>query len=697
MKALVYTEYGTSEVLQLKEVEKPTPKNYDVFVRAFEELERGVRAALETYSNVHRGTGHYSLITTELFERARDIILDYLGLDKAGYIVIFCTPQQAETFKAQLKHANYQMISSQEIGLPIGLRALAVKKNDLPKGIPFQTGGSVVKIVSPDSVIWADAPQKFEAGTPCIINAIAFAIALRIKRELGTDCFRSHDDAIFSVTEIFQLDELSGYSGSQLLTELRKQLIGRDLNVPTAEGEKPFINLDNAASTPTFSPIWNVVNKVWRQSEKVHADIIREVKKILAVFLGASIEKYDIIFTYNTTEALNVAAHFVQNEFSDDYGLVILNTLLEHNSNELPWRYISGASLIRLSVDNEGFVNLDELELILKKYNQEGIFGKKRIRIVAISGSSNVLGTFNDIQAISKIAHKYGARLLVDAAQVVAHRSVNMDEWGIDYLAFSGHKVYAPFGSGALIVRKEHIHIDYFELEKIRTSGEENIVGISALGKAITLLQRISMAVIEDSEKALVHRLLKGLSGIQGIEIFGIGDPDSKKLHQKGGVVSFSLKRVPHNLAAKELAEQGGIGVRNGCFCAHLLVKHLLNIHPTRAFAANVGFILLPRLTRVFLPGLVRVSFGLENDENDVDRLIKILEKIGNAPYSFINRLLAFNRNGTPFLSHTIVQEKTKEFLENHVQKVYSLRSDISSKNEKLALIKLHASSEGIK
>ena len=108
-----------------------------------------------------------------------------------------CTPQQAETFKAQLKHANYQMISSREIGLPIGFKSFGSKKNDLPKGIPFQTGGSVVKIVSPDSVIWADAPQKFEAGTPCIINAIAFAIALRIKRELGTDCFRSHDDAIF--------------------------------------------------------------------------------------------------------------------------------------------------------------------------------------------------------------------------------------------------------------------------------------------------------------------------------------------------------------------------------------------------------------------------------------------------------------------------------------------------------------------
>lgn len=695
MTTIANTECSAS--LQLKEVEKSIPKNNETHIPAFKELERGVRKALETYSNVHRGTGHYSLITTKLFEHARDIILNYLGLDKTEYIAIFCTPHLFEKFKEQLNPVNYRMISSQEIGLPIGLRALAVKKNALPKGIPFRTGGSVVKIVSQNSVIWADAPQKFEAGTPCIINAIAFAIALRIKQERGTDCFMPHDDAIFSVTEIFHKDELLGFSGSQLLAEIRKQLIGHDLNVPTAEGDKPFINLDNAASTPTFFPIWNVVSKVWCQSVTVHADIIREVKKIIAVFLGARIEKYDIIFTCNTTEALNVAAHFIENEFSNDDGLVILNTLLEHNSNELPWRYISKASLIRISVDNEGFVNLDELELILRKYNREGLFGKKRIRIVAISGASNVLGTFNDIYAISNIAHKYGARLLVDAAQVVAHRSINMDEWGIDYLAFSGHKLYAPFGSGVLIVKKEHIHIDHFELEKIRSSGEENIVGIAALGKAITLLQRIGMNIIEDMEKELVHRLLKDLSGMNGIEIFGIRDPNSKKLDQKGGVVSFSMKGVPHNLAAKELAEQGGIGVRNGCFCAHLLVKHLLNINPASAFVIHVGFILLPRFTSIFLPGLIRVSFGLENDESDVDRFVKILGKISSAPLFFINRMLAFNRNGTPFLSRTKVQEQMENFFETHVQKVYSLRSDILTKNEKLNLIELCTSSEGIK
>jgi selenocysteine lyase/cysteine desulfurase len=279
------------------------------------------------------------------------------------------------------------------------------------------------------------------------------------------------------------------------------------------------------------------------------------------------------------------------------------------------------------------------------------------------------------MKAISRIAHKYDARILVDGAQLVAHHSVNMDEWGIDYLALSGHKVYAPFGSGALVVRRDLICSERSELDKIRASGEENIVGITALGKAITLLQRVGMDVIRDSEKTLVRRLLQGMSGIQGIQVYGIGDPNSEKIDRKGGVVSFSLRCVPHNLVAKELSEMGGIGVRNGCFCAHLLVRRLLNVHAAGAFAANTGFILLPGLTRVTLPGLVRVSLGLENDSGDVDRLIMVLRKIVGSRISVINRLLAFNRNGTPFLPRTSAQEQMEEYLETRVQKVYSLHA----------------------
>ena len=154
------------------------------------ELERGVHAALEMYSNIHRGSGQYSMVSTALFEQARNIVLEHLGLDSDGYVTIFCTPQRAEHLKAQLKPASYHTVSSQDIGLPLGIRALAVERKGLPKGIPFQTGGGVVKLVNPNSVVWADAPDRFEAGTPNIVNVIAFAKALQLTEHFGDNVFK---------------------------------------------------------------------------------------------------------------------------------------------------------------------------------------------------------------------------------------------------------------------------------------------------------------------------------------------------------------------------------------------------------------------------------------------------------------------------------------------------------------------------
>ncbi|MFZ2420017.1 MAG: aminotransferase class V-fold PLP-dependent enzyme, partial [Anaerolineae bacterium] len=147
---------------------------------------------------------------------------------------------------------------------------------------------------------------------------------------------------------------------------------------------------------------------------------------------------------------------------------VVVNTILEHNSNELPWRRLPGVALIRFPADDEGFLDLNALEALLRAYNQEGRHGRKRIRLVAVSGASNVLGVFNDLAEISRIVHRYGARLLVDAAQLIAHRKVEMAACGIDYLAFSAHKAYAPFGTGALVVRKGLLQFSSAELVRCR-------------------------------------------------------------------------------------------------------------------------------------------------------------------------------------------------------------------------------------
>jgi len=636
---------------------------------AFAELERGVHTALETYSNVHRGSGHNSMVSTHLFEQARDIVLEYLGLNKDKYVVIFCTPRRAAALKAQLDQERYQSVSSQDFGLSMGIRALAVERKVLPKGIPFQTGGGTTRLVSPGWVIWAHAPDRFEAGTPAIVNIIAFAKALRLIRHFGNDTFRDVTAEKLTAVEILYHDGLEEYSGRKLLDELRQTLIGRSVLVPTVEGTRPYINLDNGASTPTFTPIWNTVCQTWRQPRQIQQEIIHEVRSICAGILGAPLATYDVIFTSNTTEAINLAAESLSSEYEQGTESVVLNTFLEHNSNELPWRMIPHFSLIRLQVDPEGFVDLNELDAILCEYNQKGQHGQKRIKLVAVSGASNVLGIFNNMAEISQIVHRYGARLLVDAAQLVAHRKVEMEQCGIDYLAFSAHKVYAPFGTGVLMVRKGMLNFSPAEMELIQSSGEENAGGIAALGKALVLLHRIGLDLIQDEEKALTGQALRGLAQIAGLTIYGIKDPDSPRFAQKGGVIVFSLKEIMSDKVAKELVEKGGIGVRSGCHCAHMLVKRLVNVSPLLERFQGLMLTLLPQIN---LPGLVRVSLGIENSKTDVDTLIQVLGKITRQSRNQGRRHVASTNDGTPILSKKDVQRQMDDFVRAAAKRVYT-------------------------
>jgi selenocysteine lyase/cysteine desulfurase len=133
------------------------------------------------------------------------------------------------------------------------------------------------------------------------------------------------------------------------------------------------------------------------------------------------------------------------------------------------------------------------------------------------------------------------------------------------------------------------------------------------------------MDAIQEEEQALTRRLLLGLAKINGLRIYGIKDPDSPKFAQKGGVIAFSMKGVMPDRIAKELATSGGIGVRYGCHCSHLLVKHLLQVGPS---LQRFQFLLLTLFPKIKLPGILRVSLGIENCEEDVDTLIKVLESI---------------------------------------------------------------------
>jgi len=581
-----------------------------------------VYVALETYSNVHRGSGHKSMVSTHLYELARDIVLEYFGLKNGKYVVIFGTRRRAEALKSQLEPADYRCVSSQDMGLPLGVWALAVDRRALSDVTSFDTGGGTARLVSPGWVVRAKAPDKFEAGTPAIINVIAFARALQMSRHSEKSAFMHASSENRTAAEILYHDELEHYSGQQLLAELRKTRIGRGVLVPTMEGIRPYINLDNSASTPTFMPVWEAVCKAWRQSDQVLQEIIGETRSICAGFLEAPPADYDVIFTSNTTEAINLVAESLGLGSESGIEPVVLNTFLEHNSNDLPWRTVSGSSPIRIAVDADGFVDLHELEELLRAYNQQSLHQKKRIKLVTVCGASNVLGVCNDLEAISRIAHRYEAHVLVDAAQLAAHRKIEMKRCGIDYLAFSAHKVYAPFGSGVLAVKKGLLRFGPADWELVRRSGEENVGGIAALGKALVLLQRIGMDLIQKEEQVLTGHALRGLAQIPGVKLFGITEQDSTKFAQKGGVIVFELKGMMADRVAKELAERAGIGVRCGCHCAHMLIKRILDIGPMLQRFQGLIVTLFPRVN---LPGLVRVSFGLENSTEDIDELIRVL------------------------------------------------------------------------
>ena len=304
-------------------------------------------------------------------------------------------------------------------------------------------------------------------------------------------------------------------------------------------------------------------------------------------------------------------------------------------------------------MDNEGFVDLNELETVLKAYNQTGNYGNKRIKLVAVNGASNVLGVCNNIMEISRIVHLYGARLLVDAAQMVAHRKIEMDQWSIDYLAFSSHKVYAPFGTGVLIVKKGVLKFSAAEMELIHTSAEENAGGIAALGKALLLIQNIGMDIIQEEEQTLTKQALIGMSKIQGLVLYGIKNPESPRFTNKIGVIAFSMKSMMPNRLAGELAERYGIGVRYGCHCAHILVKRILNVGPSLEKFQRFILKIFPKLR---LPGIARVSIGIENSEEEIDKLIKALGNITRKPTG----------------SKSGIQKQINDFVKDSARRVYS-------------------------
>jgi cysteine desulfurase/selenocysteine lyase len=437
------------------------------------------------------------------------------------------------------------------------------------------------------------------------------------------------------------------------LDRLKEQVVGIHEKVLLLDGTKQvYINFDNAASTPTFIPVQKKVDEFCRWYSNVHRGtgfksklsswVFDEGRKIIARFVKADASKA-VIFCKNATEAINrLARRFHCPAIGPEDKPVILTTVMEHHSNELPWR--QAGNVVHVSLTNDGRVDMNDMHHKLDAY-------RGKVCLVAVTGASNVTGFINPIHDIARKAHAVGAQIAVDAAQLVPHRPIDMKSRDnpehLDYLAFSAHKIYAPYGIGVLVAEPDIFAfgspenvgggvVDIVDLENAywkdlpdrEEAGTPDIVGVVALAKVILLLEEIGFDSIIEHEAELTAYALEKLQKMPEVVVYGDSDPHGA--HDRLGVISLNVRGVDHALVSAILSYEGGIGVRNGCFCAHPYVKCLLNV--TAQEAKKVEERIIAR-DRSEIPGTVRISFGLYNTKKEIDHLCNMLQIIIDKKY----------------------------------------------------------------
>lgn len=363
----------------------------------------------------------------------------------------------------------------------------------------------------------------------------------------------------------------------------------------------------------------NVHRGIYQESEEA-TERYEDVRNKVAQLINA--ESSEIIFTKNTTEAINLVAKTWGEVISAKCkaqsaklkkNIKILVSVMEHHSNLVPWQELvrgngkwERGKLIFLDINNNGELDLSGLEEKLKG-----------VSLVAISHVSNVLGTINPIQEIVKKAHQAGALVLIDGAQAVGHMKVDIKKLGCDFFCFSGHKMLGPSGVGVLWMKKEIADIlppfltgggmvrkatlqdaTYLDAPQKFEAGTPNIEGVIGLGAAIDYLESIGMGKIRQHEKVLVEYALKKLSKVAGLTIYGPVDASVR-----AGVIAFNIAGIhPHDLAS--MLDKGGIAIRAGHHCT------------------------MPLHERLGIKASARISFYVYNSLKDIDKLVESLERI---------------------------------------------------------------------
>ena len=422
----------------------------------------------------------------------------------------------------------------------------------------------------------------------------------------------------------------------------REQFAGVDLPVPIhGGGSVTGINFDNAASTPplkrvrdmvtSFSDVYSSVHRGTGYKSRFSTEAYEQAREVVAEFLHVDRREQVVIFVKGTTDALNrIAAEEARLD-----GRQVLVTEMEHHADLLPWRHRSGHVMVELT--EEGHIDLDAIERAL-----ESAHGK--ISLIAVCGASNVTGFVTPIHEVAELAHRYGARISVDAAQLAPHHRIDVrpagDPGHLDFVSLSGHKMYAPYGAGVLVAPRDFFagvpeimgggaismvtweDTYWADLPEREEAGSPNVIGAVALGVAIDTLLQLGFDAMLEYESRLGSRLLEGLTRIPRVGVLGSPDQcESGRL----ALTSFVIEGIDHGQVAAALSHEWGIAVRHGCFCAHPYMIHLL--HMTRD---QVGAIVddVTSGHRKTLPGAVRASLAPYNTEAEVDRFLDAVSHI---------------------------------------------------------------------
>ena len=380
--------------------------------------------------------------------------------------------------------------------------------------------------------------------------------------------------------------------------------------------ESDLIYLDNASTTHKPLNVIDCVNNVYSEANaNVHRAIYNlgdkstrlyeDSRKKVSQFINANSPK-EVIFTSGATESLNLLAYSLSHDLNEDDEILI--TEMEHHSNIVPWQLI--AKKTKAKIRSIPLLENGELDLS----ESDSLFNQKT-KIVSVTHMSNVLGTINPLKRLSDLAHKIGAKFIVDGAQGVPHMKVNLKQIDCDFYVFSGHKMLGPTGIGVLWGKYELLNkmepflgggemIDSVTLEESTwnevpykfEAGTPNFVQAIGLGEAINYLEDLDMKSIEDHERELTKFALEELNRVENIKLHG-------SAKNRGGVISFTLKDI-HSLDLAQFLNEDNIAIRVGHHCAQ------------------------PLLNKLGETSTARISFYLYNDDSDISKLCKTLKKV---------------------------------------------------------------------